>query len=349
MFLIWFIFFYKAVLSADLRARIRKGSKERYKESLNPEDEIINNQRRDFSVFNFSVPLAETCVDENLFNECYSLCRIEFLKCRENCENALCETSCERNFEDCTSSCPCGTNCPNGCLGCAHPICGDPNDPENIYILVFAMTLSESYIFSGDGLSQKSAPIDSEYSNGYADNAKSAFIQGQFYIIGGERPFMISRLDNCSLSLMPARLTNDFAFGFSAINIDDGQRGWTSLVNHPKIYHSHTLTGLESGAMIMAGGYDEAERDFIKDIWILNDEVWELIGYLKEYINVGSSLKIGDYIFIVSGYERNSEGLFPVERIKMMNDDLIDSVVIGGHDFESLGPPLLQTRADYCV
>ncbi|CAG5080719.1 Oidioi.mRNA.OKI2018_I69.PAR.g9691.t1.cds [Oikopleura dioica] len=71
---------------------------------------------------------TETCVDEDLFNECYSLCRIDFLQCRESCENALCENECVNKFGECSSYCPCGTNCPNGCLNCASPVCSDACD-----------------------------------------------------------------------------------------------------------------------------------------------------------------------------------------------------------------------------
>ena len=44
----------------------------------------------------------------------------------------------------------------------------------------------------------------------------------------------------------------------------------------------HTLTGLESGAMLMAGGYDNTNKAATKDIWLFKEDVWSLLGYLKE-------------------------------------------------------------------
>ena len=34
--------------------------------------------------------------------------------------------------------------------------------------------------------------------------------------------------------------------------------------------------------MLMAGGYDRMKSEFIKDIWLLKEDVWSLLGYLKE-------------------------------------------------------------------
>ena len=72
--------------------------------------------------------------------------------------------------------------------------------------------------------------------------------------------------------------------------------GWTSLADHPRwrifafllkwFYfrniRMHTLTGLESGAMLMAGGYDNTNKAATKDIWLFKEDVWSLIGSLKE-------------------------------------------------------------------
>ena len=45
----------------------------------------------------------------------------------------------------------------------------------------------------------------------------------------------------------------------------------------------HTLTGLDSGAMLMAGGYRQSFfRDWSKDIWLFKEDVWSLIGSLIE-------------------------------------------------------------------
>ena len=43
----------------------------------------------------------------------------------------------------------------------------------------------------------------------------------------------------------------------------------------------HALVGLESGALLMLGGF-EIGGDHIRDIWLLKEGSWSLIGSLPE-------------------------------------------------------------------
>ena len=62
--------------------------------------------------------------------------------------------------------------------------------------------------------------------------------------------------------------------------------GWFSVTSHPRETREHTLIGLETGAMILAGGrYYRRES---KDVWILRNNDWSIIGHLK---SVTSKLK----------------------------------------------------------
>ena len=62
------------------------------------------------------------------------------------------------------------------------------------------------------------------------------------------------------------------------------ENGWSLLADHPPKSLSHTLTGLEGGAMILTGGFDYTD-DFYgvsRDIWLLRDDEWKTIGKTKE-------------------------------------------------------------------
>ena len=60
--------------------------------------------------------------------------------------------------------------------------------------------------------------------------------------------------------------------------------GWTSLPDHPSYgTQGHTLTGLDSGALLLVGGV-EIEWD-TRGIWLLKEDTWTLIGELKEASN----------------------------------------------------------------
>ena len=99
----------------------------------------------------------------------------------------------------------------------------------------------------------------------------------------------------------------------------------------------------------MAGGYDQNEREYTRSIWLLKEDVWRLTGFLEEYCYRGTSLKIGDFIYAISGGVRDSNGLYPVERIKVVNDEVVNTEIIGGHDFLSWHPVIFETTADFCV
>ena len=49
------------------------------------------------------------------------------------CSSTNCLVECGRVLNECNTGCPCELGCPNGCAGCANPICvcGDQSTPEN--------------------------------------------------------------------------------------------------------------------------------------------------------------------------------------------------------------------------
>ncbi|CAG5077711.1 Oidioi.mRNA.OKI2018_I69.PAR.g8794.t1.cds [Oikopleura dioica] len=381
----------------------------------------------------------ETCPDQDLYDECYSLCRFDYLQCRANCDNSLCENECLIEFTESSSSCPCGVYCSDGCSGCKHELCGDepqttaeatiitttaitttidPNDPRNMNIFVLGFEyLADSYIFSGNGMTKNSATITPNFNN-YAGYCPYAFVQGELYLFGGVRDkHRIMKLQDCSFNELSIRLINGFTSDDgSAIQIENGQKamvcfsatnwrnceifdtsssvtthstrfthwsgslgyyrgqpttvgsyepsgfqkvetysfsGWQNLPDHPRNTYRHTLIGLESGAMLMLGGLDETIFTYSLEIWLLdtktqNDRYWRLIGSLKKFVSFGSALKIGDFIYLVIGYN-SANGVYPIERINIVNDIIVDTEVIGGHDFRSFYPVIFETTADFCV
>ncbi|CAG5111124.1 Oidioi.mRNA.OKI2018_I69.chr2.g5458.t1.cds [Oikopleura dioica] len=79
----------------------------------------------------------ELCIDRPLYEECLAICRLTYLDCLSSCDSSLCHSSCLSNFSACDNSCPCGTDCPTGCVECEeHPLCAgkcldaEQNNPE---------------------------------------------------------------------------------------------------------------------------------------------------------------------------------------------------------------------------
>ncbi|CAG5104554.1 Oidioi.mRNA.OKI2018_I69.chr1.g1330.t1.cds [Oikopleura dioica] len=74
----------------------------------------------------------KNCPDQDLGDLCNNHCQGELDICREDCGDASCETTCNREFLLCIDDCPCGENCENGCENCPSSFCASTcDDPEN--------------------------------------------------------------------------------------------------------------------------------------------------------------------------------------------------------------------------
>ena len=61
-----------------------------------------------------------------------------------------------------------------------------------------------------------------------------------------------------------------------------GDSGWLRLQDHPENIHAHNLIGIESGSLMMIGGYKRDTDDYETRIWLLNPDAWTIVGYLQK-------------------------------------------------------------------
>ncbi|CBY14235.1 unnamed protein product [Oikopleura dioica] len=144
----------------------------------------------------------------------------------------------------CENSCPCGADCPTGCVDCPeHPLCADEcedaqlnnNDYKicvnaaiyvfsDVFILVIPSSVDESYLQSGDGSSQISATINAP-DNYYAYYAAHALVNGKLHIFGGYYDgTKIARLDDCTLNELTVPLNEERKYGHAALSIENGEK-----------------------------------------------------------------------------------------------------------------------------
>ncbi|CAG5104141.1 Oidioi.mRNA.OKI2018_I69.chr1.g1112.t1.cds [Oikopleura dioica] len=64
-----------------------------------------------------------SCPDYDLGSLCDTDCRVDYIGCRQECSEIVCENECVIIYGECLSDCPCGVNCPIGCENCPHPLC----------------------------------------------------------------------------------------------------------------------------------------------------------------------------------------------------------------------------------
>ena len=84
------------------------------------------------SFWHFRAEIRDDSSDEENYNQCAASCDFAFIDCRQNCSDSQCSNKCVEEFLACDSSCPCGTNCPSGCIDCPqHPFCEEEcQDPQ---------------------------------------------------------------------------------------------------------------------------------------------------------------------------------------------------------------------------
>ncbi|CBY13575.1 unnamed protein product [Oikopleura dioica] len=87
----------------------------------------------------------ETCNDQEINNECLVVCDGEFFECTKNCENSECSRKCFEELDVCENSCPCGADCPTGCVDCPeHPLCEDECEDAQLNNEEYQICLNEA-------------------------------------------------------------------------------------------------------------------------------------------------------------------------------------------------------------
>merc|ERR1712131_12458 len=75
--------------------------------------------------------LNENCVDDIIGKICNEQCVGILVQCTIGCESdSVCISNCAREEAKCIDSCPCHTECYDGCDGCDHYLCNQCEDVE---------------------------------------------------------------------------------------------------------------------------------------------------------------------------------------------------------------------------
>ncbi|CBY14279.1 unnamed protein product [Oikopleura dioica] len=76
-----------------------------------------------------SLRQRDSCNDQEINNECLAVCDAEYFDCSKNCENSDCLRKCAEEVIACENSCPCGADCPTGCVDCPEHLATDTTLP----------------------------------------------------------------------------------------------------------------------------------------------------------------------------------------------------------------------------
>lgn len=283
-----------------------------------------------------------TCPDVELGEKCEDQCYLVFLECVENCETNECISECNRSVTECEADCPCQTNCPDGCTGCSHPICGTQTTTSTT---TTTTTLSEFAILVLNTYKSANKPILLN-SNGqvtiettfeFGENTEvygscSATFQNEFYVFGGYREeYQISKIQDCQLNRI-----GDLEFPLwsgTVLNVYENEseklyfcfdrydikrcRMWDGLsfsnIDDSKYDHQNTRLGAYNGRPFIVGSSKGTFKNKV--------EIYEESRQWVELDNYPFSPWISDYgiistissVFIFGGYTGSTEESHIVE------------------------------------
>jgi len=121
--------------------------------------------------------------------------------------------------------------------------------------------------------------------------------------------------------------------------------GWTALPDFHLKTSSHSLVGLDNGAMLLLGGIDWGSGgDAQTGIWELKDDQWSRIGELDSPADSGSAIYVSRSVYMFEA--QNSA----IHRIDLDENEELEAVEqIGSQPGGYFFPVLLQTTNDFCT
>lgn len=105
--------------------------------------------------------------------------------------------------------------------------------------------------------------------------------------------------------------------------------GWVTLTNanHPTGIWSHSIVGLDSGSLLLVGGYN---GDYVDEIWLLQNnggiDSWSQVGNLQKAVTWTSAIRVGESIYVIPGA---GDAENPQQRIDMVGDQVSSCELLG--------------------
>ncbi|CBY14999.1 unnamed protein product [Oikopleura dioica] len=262
----------------------------------------------------FSINLAQaslrqrdTCNDQEINNECLVVCDGEFFECTKNCDNSACSRKCFEELDVCENSCPCGADCPTGCVDCPeHPLCEDECEDAQLNNNDYKICLNEA-IYELD-LCLKKCPPEIGCHNSCYENYTQMLILCPCI---EQETTTTTEISTTTTQITPIEPSDVFILAISRyveksyLQSGDGSSQISATINAPENdYAYYAAYALVNGKLHIFGGWSDVTKIARLDDCTLN-ELTVRLNEEREAGHAALSIENGKKVLICFGDSGN--------------------------------------------
>ncbi|CBY14562.1 unnamed protein product [Oikopleura dioica] len=260
----------------------------------------------------------DTCNDQEINNECLVVCDGEFFECTKNCENSECSRKCFEELDVCEKSCPCGADCPTGCVDCPeHPLCEDECEDAQLNNEEYQICVNEA-IYELDICLKSCTPDIDCHNLCYASYSQQLFLCPCFGKETTTTTTDVSTVTTTTTDLTPIEPSDVFILVIpiyvdkSYLQSGDGSSQISAKINAPRNdYASEAAHALVNGKLHIFGGrYDDTKIARLDDCTL--NELTVRLNEERDFGHAALSIENGKKALICFGkFQRHSQNLRP--------------------------------------
>ncbi|CBY14807.1 unnamed protein product [Oikopleura dioica] len=245
-----------------------------------------------------------TCNDPEINDDCLTVCRLDYVTCRQNCDSTSCESACLAVYSDCNSSCPCGADCPAGCVDCPeHPFCEDECEDAQINNEKYQACLNEA-VFELDFCLKTCPPEIGCHNSCYENYTQMLFLCPCIE----QETTTTTEISTTTTEITPIEPSDVFILVIphyvdkSYWQSGDGSSQISATINAPDNYYAYRAAhALVNGKLHIFGGFTDYKKIARLDDCTLN-ELTVRLNEERKYGHEALSIENGKKALICFGY-----------------------------------------------
>ncbi|CAG5108381.1 Oidioi.mRNA.OKI2018_I69.chr1.g3768.t1.cds [Oikopleura dioica] len=146
----------------------------------------------------------------------------------------------------------------------------------------------------------------------------------------------------------PVTVSSSLSDGYKKVEKFDGV-SWIELEDFPSAIYFHSCIGVFDGYLLFGAKYkNNGKYGNSKDVYLLRDSKWTVVGKLNEFHSYSTATRIGNTIYLVSGRNQRSH-IYAVEKLEWDGEKISSAKVIKNHSKEFIRPIVFPVDEFYCT